>query len=162
MSLNSVKHYFATQAPNISLSGLIWKQVAGFAQRPKRGKAGFDVFVIVGRVSRRESRLTSPRGPAEKELRYDVEVMLYAEHSDAQVGGDHFDALIENTCQAYRALSIGNPTLTDSFGGPNSYLTNFGEEIAVDLLDPFFTDAEETRPAFQAVLTVSVSEILTG
>jgi len=159
MSLNAVKKYFATQATSVSLAGLIWKSVQGFAQRPKRGKSGFNVFVIVGRVRRRETRATMPRGSAEKEIPYEVDIMLYAEHSDEQAGGDHFDALIENTCQAYRSAT-GNPTLTDSFGAPNSYLTNFGEDIDVELLDPMFLDGEESRVAFQAVLTVMVSEIL--
>ena len=161
MSLNSVKTYIATQGATVSLTSLIWKNAVVAAQRPKRGKAGFNVFVIVGRVRRREQRATMPRGPAEKESVYDVDVMFYAEHTDAKSGGDHFDALIENACQVYRTTT-GNPTLTDSFGAASSYLTDVGETMDVEILPPFFTDDSESRTAFQGILTFNLREILTA
>ncbi len=159
MSINSVKVYVANQAPSISLTGTIWKTVIASPQRLKRGKTGFNVFVMVGRVRRRESRMTSPRGSAEKEVPYEVDILLYAEHSDAQSGGNHFDALIENACQVYRG-GVGNPTLTDTFGAPTTYLTDIGEAIDVDVLPSFFTDDSESRVAFQAVLTLRLTEVL--
>ena len=159
MSINSVKAYVASQGATTSLTGLIWKNVVAAAQRPKRGKAGFNVFVIVGRVRRHETRMTSPRGSAEKEVPYDVDILLYAEHSDAKSGADHFDALIENACQVYRG-GVGNPTLTDAFGGPTTYLTDIGETIDVEELPPFFTDDSESRVALQAILTLRLTEVL--
>ena len=159
MSINSVKVYVANQAPSVSLTGLIWKAVVGSPQRMKRGKTGFNVFLMVGRVRRSEARMTTPRGSAEKEIPYDVDIMLYAEHTDAISGGNHFDALIENVCQVYRG-GVGNPTLTDTFGAPTSYLTDIGEAIDVDLLPSFFTDDSESRVAFQAILTLKLREVL--
>lgn len=159
MSVLSVKTYLATQGATISLTGTIWVAVQSFRQRPKRGKAGANVFVIVGRVRRREQRATMPRGLAEKENQYQAEVMLYAEHTDAQAGGDHFDALVELACQAYRSAT-GNPTLVDAIIGQTSYLMDFGEAIEVDVLPSFFLDEQQTRCGFQAVLTLPIREIL--
>lgn len=160
MSLLSVKTYLAAQGATISLSGTIWQSVQSFRQRPKRGKAGGNVFVIVGRVRRTEDRATMPRGLAEKENQYQAEVLLYAEHTDAQAGGDHFDALVELACQAYRSAT-GNPTLVDAIIGQTSYLGDFGERIDVELLPTIFvSDEAETRVGFQAVLTLPIREIL--
>lgn len=159
MSILSVKTYLANQANSISLTGTIWVAVQSFRQRPKRGKAGANVFVIVGRVRRREARATMPRGLAEKENQYEAEVLLYAEHTDAQAGGDHFDALVELACQAYRS-TVGNPTLVDAIIGQTSYLMDFGEDIDAEVLPSFFLDEAETRVAFQAVLTLPIREIL--
>lgn len=159
MSINSVKVYLAAQGATISLTGTIWQTVQSSAQRPKRGKAGSNVFVIVGRVRRREQRATMPRGLAEKENQYTAEVMLYAEHTDAVTGGHHFDALCELACQAYRSAT-GNPTLVDAIIGQTSYLGDFGEQVDVDVLPSFFLDEQETRCGFQAVLTLPIREIL--
>lgn len=160
MSYLSAKTYVANQLPTVSITGTLWKAVVSSRQRLKRGKAGFNAFVMLGRFRRREDRLTAPRASAEKEAQCEVELLLYAEHSDAQTGGDSFDVLIENTCQVFRA-GVGNPTLTDAVTGQVSYLTDLGEVIDVDLLPFFFTDGTESRVGFQAVVTLMFREVIT-
>jgi hypothetical protein len=159
VSILSVKTYLAAQGATISLTGTIWQSVQSFRQRPKRGKAGGAVFVVVGRVRRREARATMPRGLAEKESQYEVEVLLYAEHTDEQAGGDHFDALVELACQAYRGTT-GNPTLVDAIIGQTSYLMDFGEAIDVEVLPSIYVGENESRVGFQAVLTLPIREVL--
>lgn len=160
MTLLAVKKYVADQASSVSLANTIWKQVVSSRQRPKRGKAGYNVFVIVGRVRRRERRATAPRGSAEKELPYEVEVILYAEHSEEQSGGDNFDVLCENAAKVYRAAAVGNPTITDPVTAETSYLSDVGEEMDLDQLIPTYTDEAESRVAFQAILTLVLHEVL--
>jgi hypothetical protein len=160
VSILAVKTYIAAQAPLISLTNTIWQHVHGYRQRPKREKVGVTTILTVGRVRRREDRETIPRGSAEKLNAYTVDVLLYAEHSDEQVGGDHFDALIENTCDVYRRATPGNPTLVDAIIGQTSYVTHIGEHIDVDLLDVEFVGGQQSRVAFRAILTLDVSEIL--
>ena len=162
MSILAVKTFIANQAPLIPLTGTIWKQVKASRQRPKRGTAGFNVFLTVGRIRRRETRLTTPRGPAEKDALYEVEVLLYAVHSDEQVGGDSFDVFLEQVCQVYRSVVAGNPTLTDAVTGQVSYLTDMGETIEVELLPVFFLDETETDVGFNAIITFQVREVVTA
>ena len=161
MSILAVKTYIADQAQTISLTGMIWKQVQSFSYQPKRGKAGGNIFVAAGPLRRREERLTSPRGAAEKRLPYEAEILLFAEHSNEQTGSHYFDVFVEAACQVYRS-GVGNPTITDPITGAQSYLTDFGEEVDVDMLSSFFVGDDESRVAFEAVLTMRVTEVLTS
>lgn len=160
MSYLSGKTYIANQLPTVSITGTLWKAVISNRQRLKRGKTGFNAFIMVGRVRRREERMTTPRASAEKGAQWEVELLLYAEHSDSLSGGDSFDVLIENTCSVFRT-GVGNPTLTDVVTGQVSYFSDLGEVIDVDLLPTFFTGEDESRVAFQAVVTLIMREVIT-
>lgn len=160
MSLLSVKAYLAALAPSVSTVGLVYETIVGYRQRPKREKAGQHAILVVGQLRRVEDRETSPRGLAEKLNVYTVELLLYAEHSDEQIGGDHFDALCENVADTYRRITPGNPTLVDAVSGQTSYITHVGEHIDVELLPTEFAGANQSRIVHRAVLTLEVREIL--
>ena len=161
MTLLSVKSYVATQAAQIPLSGIsIWSAVHAYRQRPKREKAGHTCIAAIGDVRRIEDRATMPRGAAEKLLTYDLDLLLYATHSDEQSGGDAFDTLVENAAAFFRTLTPGNPALIDAVTGATSYLTHIGEREEVELLLPEETGGSQSRMNFRAILRLAIVEIV--
>jgi hypothetical protein len=161
MSLLSVKTYIVNQASNIQTAGTIWKTIHPYRQRVKREKAGFAALLAVGDVTRDEgSERSMPRGLGEKVNVYQIPLLLYCIHSDEVVGGDHFDALVENTCDWYRRVTPGNPVLVDAINNQTSYLTHIGERIRVRMLTPEFAGGEQSRVFFRSIITLEVREIL--
>lgn len=161
MTLLAVKSYVATQAALIPLTGItIWTAVHAYRQRPKREKAGHTCIAVVGDLRRVEERTSMPRGLAEKEAVYELDLLLYATHSDEQAGGDAFDTLVENAAAFYRSLTPGNPTLVDAVTGVTSYLTHIGERQEVEMLLPEETGGSQSRMDFRAILRLELREIV--
>lgn len=160
MSALAVVTFVANQASSVSLTSLIWARLIGYAVPPKYAKAGAQALLVVGTPEEEENRLTPPRGTGEKEVIWQVPVLVYATHTKVTEGGQHFYALLQRIRAQYSQLSPGNPTITDPITNDTSYITYIGERQRMRILDLFAT-VFRGRTAFRAILTLEVREILT-
>ena len=161
MSLGAVKNLLALQVQTVDLTNLYWQRILPFPQAPKKPvKAGKNAIVVMHSADRRIDRLTPPRGVGEKEVIYDLPVLVYATHSTQPDGGLNFGSLVDRIQVSFASMTPGNPTIIDPLTLAQSYITYVGEKMRIQHL-PVFMTAALGRLAFRAIMTLEIREILT-
>jgi hypothetical protein len=161
----AVKAYVAAQVATASLAGTHWGDLGGtvhpWRQRPKIDKVGTSVYAAIGRCKLVAKRLSVPRGFGQKQRHYVVEVLVYADSSDEEQGGDDFDTLIERIIVALESAAVPAQGIDPTGRTPNSTILSCAEDISAETMDPTLTGAQG-RVRFYAVLSVAVTELYTA
>ena len=140
--------------------------VEALDHRPKRGQAADSVIVVAVLPSSNERRFAHPRGEYGSKIRdLSIRLDLYWITMDEQVGGQVFDALLDNIDDLFRGYpepSIG-VQMVDPLTGEQSILQKVGEEIRTAVADPVRDPDElEGLVLFTAQKWLTVSELLAG
>lgn len=163
MSVLAIKETLRAQVANNQAAVIAntgFKSVIVFRQVPKLEKLGSGFYVAIGPWERTETRLTTPRGGGQKQVKYRFQVMVEAVGKDEQTRGDDFDVALENMQQLFRSANV-NVQITDPVTSGTSWLMELGETIESHNAEPV-PAAPQGLVRFIADIFVSATEYITA